>query len=198
MNPRNAILSLTAAAIVAVVSSVAAAHGPTAQTTTFDVYAADALPSAPIEGPFILDVHATIGGEGFIVGQPGRATVAVQDDALVFTIGGEALHGIERETYTVAIPLAQLPARRTEVLISAQYDGHDMRLVAYTEGMAAPIVASAPAPHAATMLQQLSVMEDLMGVGDCSSRMVIGDPATCGAEGYANGATVSRAALTVS
>ena len=198
MNTANAILSLTVAAIVAVVSIAAAAEETTGQTTAFDVYAASALPAAPIEGPFTLDVHATIGGEGFIVGQPGRATVTIESDALVFTIGGEALHGIERETYTVAIDLAALPSRRTEVLISAQYDGDAMRLVAYAEGMAAPVTATRAAPTAGAMLQQLTVMEDLLGVGDCSTHLVIGDPSTCGAQGYAYGAVVTRAELTVS
>lgn len=190
----NAIACLTALTIALTVAAAPAA-AQSGETLAFEAPTIEtgAASGVRLGDTFTMDVWAKVSGEGYLVGHPGRASVEVLDGSVVFTIGGDAsIDGIAREAYVVSVPLGSYAGANRTTLISASYDGETMRLSVYGPGLDAPVVAEAHVPRAATMLEQLSVMEELMGGGACSRTLVFGDPAVCGATGAAYAGTVER------
>ncbi|MFT6628130.1 MAG: hypothetical protein ACJA1R_001391 [Flavobacteriales bacterium] len=176
------ITNIIAAAIIACTASLAAAQGV---TVADDVVDAGAL-SMSLNGSFTMAADVTLHGEGLVIGNPGRATLAIEGGKVVFTIGGEVFDGIERDTYSTMV---RVPEGAVSVRIEASYDGENM--VLRVTDRAITRAQRTNAPEAGMMLEQLSMMEEIMGGGECSHTLVFGNPEACGSTAPAYTGTIS-------
>ena len=107
---------------------------------------------------------------GFVAGHPGRASVSVENDEVVFTMGGEeAIAGIYRHAVTVRAPLAAGPAT-----VTATYDASGAMTLMVDQESAMQVMSGEYDP---ALLEQLSMMEEMVGGVPCSTNFYVGDAA---------------------
>jgi hypothetical protein len=107
--------------------------------------------------------------DGFIAGNPGRAWLSLDGNDIVFTIGGDDdLGGIVRESYSVRARIDR--DDRSHVGVSFAADGTMILAISADEGeMTLVLGGGDPA-----VLEQLDLLEDLIGGVSCSEVLYIG------------------------
>ena len=105
---------------------------------------------------------------GFVAGYPGRASISVVDGEVVFTMGGEeAIAGIYRDAVSVSAPLGAGPAT-----VTATYDASGAMALTVEQASASQMVVGAYDPAS---LEQLSMLEGLVGGVACSTNFYVGE-----------------------
>ena len=120
--------------------------------------------SLTLGGEFSVTLWMRPGSEdGFVAGNPGRASLALDQDDLVFTIGGDdALAGIVRESYSVRVAVNR--DQWTHVAATFAADGVMTLAVTAGEGEMSLVMGGADV----SLLEQLDMLEDLVGGVACS------------------------------
>ncbi len=114
---------------------------------------------------------------GFVAGHPGRASISVDGDEVVFTMGGDdAIADIYRESTSIRLPVSGA----ARIVASCDNDGAMMLMVEQAHASAMTVGTFDPAS-----LEQLSMMEELVGGVPCSDNFYISAAdAVCGVQPF--------------
>lgn len=169
----NTVARTIFAATIATLAFVGTANADDSAATTM-LDANDA--ALTISGEFSMAMWVEVGEEdGFIAGNPGRASLSLKNGEFVFTIGGDdEIAGIYRDSYAVN---ASAPVDGwTHVAATLANDGTMMLAVSDGDGEISLGVSRADVD----LFGQLSMMEELVGDVSCSETFFIGDaPSKC-------------------
>ena len=144
-----------------------------ALTTAFAILNIAAAPGVvtyeDVQVPSEFTIEVEIDGAangGFVAGHPGRASISVENDEVVFTMGGDdAIADIYRESNSVRLPV--YGAAR----VVASYDQDGEMVLVVEQAHSSQMVVGTYDPAA---LEQLSMMEELVGGVPCSDNFYIG------------------------
>ncbi len=129
-----------------------------------------------IDGEFSMAMWVEVGEQdGFIAGNPGRASLAIENGEFIFTVGGEdEIAGIYRESYEVG---ATAPAAGwTHVAATLASDG--IMTLAVSNGNGETSLSMSRSDM--DLFAQLTIMEELIGDVTCSETFFVGDaPQKC-------------------
>ncbi|MFT6399987.1 MAG: hypothetical protein ACJAYU_004757 [Bradymonadia bacterium] len=153
-----------------------------ALTTAFAILNVAAAPGVatyedvqvPTEFTIQLEIDGATEG-GFVAGHPGRASITVDGDEVVFTMGGdEAIANIYRESTSIRLPI------HGAARVSASYDNTGAMVLVVEQGHRSALTVGIFDPAG---LVQLSMMEELVGGVSCSNNFYVGAAAdACGVQ----------------